>query len=210
MLKNMLFLIGLAPASAYAASFPVLGTGAESCESLWVERNQINNVAGYCFETTLGQAVFDNGDCVPGNPALSEVALDRLSKIERAEAQRVCDVNTDMGRVSVNGRYGPLPFGEGGVTLGRWPNVLADLDVFPRATSRERGCTVTGLSSTGDGFLALRSGPDVRYTQIGQLFNGDRVGSASQCMGRWCFSDAVQIGNLQEKLNGWFHVQWCR
>ena len=210
MLKYLLVIIGLLPVVATAESFPTLGSGRASCESLWIERNQIINVAGYCFETALGQAVFNNGDCAPGSPSMPENALNRIAQIEQAEAGRACDVDAGRGSISVNGRYGLLTFGNGGVTLGRWPQALQELDVFPRDAGRERSCTVSGLSSTADGFLALRSGPDTRYPQIGQLFNGDRVISTSACMGRWCFSDRVQVGNRQERLNGWLHVQWCR
>ncbi len=207
MLKYLIFIMGLLPASAIAEAFPTLGNSRTSCESLWVERNQILNVAGQCFSTALGQAVFDNGDCTPGAPALPEVAVNRISRIELAEQGRLCQVNTARSQITINGRYGPLRFGEGGISLGRWLGALQKLDVFPRA-ARTRSCTVNGLSNGG--FLALRSGPDTRYPQIGQLVNGDRVRSASACNGRWCFADSVENGNRNERRNGWFHVRWCK
>lgn len=210
MLKYLIFIIGLAPTLSMAQGFPALGTGRTSCESLWIERNQILNAAGYCFDTHLGLAVFDNSDCTPGMPALPEAALNQIADIELAEVGRLCEVNTDTSQISVNGRYGPLRFGTGGITLGLWPDVLQNLDVFPQITGRVRSCTVSGLSAQGDNFLALRSGPDTRYPQIGQLINGERVFSTSACMGRWCFADSVQNGNRQELRNGWFHVQWCQ
>ncbi len=210
MLKYLLFTIGLLPVSALSQAFPSLGSSRTSCESLWVERNQILNVAGYCFDTALGQAVFDNADCIPGQPALPEAALNRISRLQQAEERRSCEVNTGRGQITVNGRYGPLRFGNGGLTLGRWAAALQQLDVFPQSTGRVRSCTVSGLSANGDGFLALRSGPDVRYPQIGQLINGERVSSTSACLGRWCFADTVQSGNRKERRNGWFHVRWCQ
>ncbi len=210
MLKYLLFIIGLTPAICLAQSFPALGSGRTSCDSLWIERNQILNAAGYCFATPLGLAVFDNSDCTPGTPALPEAALNQIADIELAEVGRLCDINTDSNQISANGRYGPLRFGTGGLTLGQWPDVLQNLDVFPQIIGRKRSCTVSGLSAEGDGFLALRSGPDTRYPQIGQLVNGERVFSSSACMGRWCFADSVQTGNRQELRNGWFHVRWCQ
>ncbi len=207
MLKYLMFIMGLLPVSAMAEAFPTLGNSRTSCESLWVERNQILNVAGQCFKTALGQAVFDNSDCTPGAPALPEPAADRISRIERAEQGRLCAVDTGQNRITVNGRYGPLRFGEGGITLGRWQDALRRLDVFPRP-ARSRSCTVSGLSAGG--FLALRSGPDTRYPQIGELLNGERVTSTSACMGRWCFAGTVQNGNRNEQRNGWFHVRWCQ
>ena len=210
MLKYLIFIIGLSPVVGVAQSFPFLGSGRESCESLWVERNQIANVAGQCFDTALGQAVFDNGDCTPGEPAMAEAALDRIARIAQAEARLACEVNTGKGNVVINGRYGPLKFGNDGVELGQWPNALRELDVFPQAAGRDRACTVVGLSDDDDGFLALRSGPDVRYPKLGQLANGDRIFSSSACLGRWCFADEVQVGNRRERVNGWFHVRWCQ
>ena len=207
MLKYLICIMGLWPVFATAEAFPTLGSLRTSCESLWVERNQILNVAGQCFETALGQAVFDNSDCTPGAPALPEVAVNRISRIEMAEQGRLCEVNTGRSRITVNGRYGPLRFGEGGIVLGRWPEGLKRLDVFP-FPAHERSCTVGGLSDGG--FLALRSGPDTRYPQIGQLLNGERVLSTSACMGRWCFAGAVQAGNRIEQRSGWFHVRWCQ
>lgn len=35
--------------------------------------------------------------------------------------------------------------------------------------------TVMGLKADGDGFLAVRTGPDANYRKIGELHNGDRV-----------------------------------
>lgn len=210
MLKYLVMIAGFLPGVALSASFPVLGTGQASCESLWVERNQISNAAGKCFLSVLGQTVFDNGDCVPGEPSLSETALDRISQLSRAEDRLNCAIRTDSDRVSINGRYGKLHFGRGGIIMGRWPEALQNLDVFPRAVKRVRTCTVSGLSSSGDSALALRTGPDVRYPQIGQLIEGSQISSTSACMGRWCYADTVLIGRRQEPLNGWFHVNWCQ
>ncbi len=210
MLKYLICIMGLWPVFAIAEAFPVFGSPRTSCESLWVERNQILNVAGQCFHTPLGQAVFDNSDCIPGAPALPEAAVNRISRIELAEQGRLCAVNTARDHILVNGRYGPLRFGEGGVVLGRWRGALQKLDVFPRSAGRERSCTVSGLDPRGDNFLALRSGPDVRYPQIGSMVNGERVVSSSACIGRWCFADTVQNGNAVEQRNGWFHVRWCQ
>lgn len=209
MLKYLLLIIGLGPVFASAQNFPALNTGRASCESLWVERNQILNVAGYCFETALGQAVFNNKDCTPGTPSLSGADLNRISRLEQAEAQQSCEINTRVGHITMYGRYGRLRFGARGILLGRWPEALQELDVFPRDAGRERSCVVSGLDPNGDNFLALRSGPDVRYPQIGQLLGDERVFSTSACMGRWCFSDSVQAGNRSERRNGWFHVRWC-
>lgn len=214
MLKFLIIALGLAPFAAptvtQAQSFPALGTGLASCESLWVERNQILNEAGNCFNTRLGQSVFDSDECSPGPPALSEGDLNRLAGIERAEARLACAINTNSENITVDGRYGPLRFGEGAIRLGPWLRVLSTLDVFPRDGGRQRSCVVDGLSGKPEDTLALRSGPDVRYRKIGALVNGTRVFSGAACIGRWCFAESVQVGNRIERRNGWFHVRWCR
>ena len=210
MLKYLVVLIGLSPVLAMAESFPVPGSRASTCDSLWIERNQILNAAGYCFETPLGRAVFDNSDCTPGQPALPEAALNRIARLQAMETRRACAVSTDRQRITANGRYGPLRFGTGDIVLGAWPTALQELDVYPQPAGRLRSCTVSGLRANGDGFLALRSGPDVRYPQIGALVNGERVASKSVCMGRWCFADSVESNGQTTRRNGWFHVRWCQ
>jgi hypothetical protein len=210
MLKYLLVLIGLSPVQVMAESFPAPGSRASTCDSLWIARNQILNAAGYCFETPLGVSVFDNSDCTPGQPALPEAALNRIARLQALEAERGCAINTNRQQITANGRYGLLRFGTGEIELGAWPTALHELDVFPKPAGRLRMCTVSGLLASGDGFLALRSGPDVRYPQIGALVNGERVASKSVCMGRWCFADSVENNGRIERRNGWFHVRWCQ
>lgn len=70
------------------------------------------------------------------------------------------------------------------------------------------GGTVHGLGSyydpaTGAGFLAVRAGPRVSASQIGELFNGDEVTIVEQS-GRWYRIDAAGIGL------GWAHSRWIR
>ncbi len=68
--------------------------------------------------------------------------------------------------------------------------------------------TVRGLSSTynpatGSGFLAVRAGPKKAATQVGELFNGDKV-EVFQRKGKW-YKIATQ--NLPI-LEGWVHKNW--
>ncbi|EBA16598.1 hypothetical protein RSK20926_22774 [Roseobacter sp. SK209-2-6] len=46
----------------------------ESCNDLWFTRNAIINQAGFCFGSNLGQALFDNGDCIAKSVPLSPEA----------------------------------------------------------------------------------------------------------------------------------------
>jgi len=50
-----------------------------SCRNLWIARNEIYDRNGYCFQTTKGQAYFDNSDCRPN----------RKTNLSRRESQNV-------------------------------------------------------------------------------------------------------------------------
>ncbi len=206
----LLVVLALWPGLAGAGSFPVMVNGRASCPALWVERNQILNVAGQCFRTPLGQAVFDNDDCWTTTPELNQKAQSRVAALQAVEARRGCAVDTAQTRISVFGRNGEMRFGQGGTVLGVWPGALRRLDVFPVGTAEAAMCTVSGLNPDGDGFLALRAGPDVRYRQIGRLRNGDRVGHNANCIGAWCFAGSVTRDSNRLGAVGWFHSNWCR
>jgi uncharacterized protein YgiM (DUF1202 family) len=68
--------------------------------------------------------------------------------------------------------------------------------------------TVHGLSghynpATGAGFLAVRAGPRAAATQVGELFNGDKV-EVFQRRGRW-YKVATTEGPMVE---GWVNARW--
>ena len=68
--------------------------------------------------------------------------------------------------------------------------------------------TVHGLSSyynpaTGSGFLAVRAGPRPAATQVGELFNGDRVEVFTR-RGNW-YRIATASGPM---LEGWVSARW--
>lgn len=60
--------------------------------------------------------------------------------------------------------------------------------------------TVMGLNPDGDGFLAVRAGPETRYPMIGKLYNGDEVGTFDR-RGDW---HAISGRGMQ----GWVHGRW--
>lgn len=61
---------------------------------------------------------------------------------------------------------------------------------------------VMGLNPDGDGFLAVRSGPGSEYRKIGELHNGDRVGTYER-RGKWY---AISFG--PNDTLGWAHGNW--
>ena len=67
------------------------------------------------------------------------------------------------------------------------------------------GCAasiVTGLNPSGDGFLAVRSGPGTEYGRIDELHNGDMVRTCAM-EGQWV---GVYYGEPRQR--GWVHGNW--
>lgn len=64
------------------------------CDDLWFSRNAMLDKAGYCFASPLGQAVFDNSDCVPGAVTVDEMTQTAIQAIRAREAFFQCDVDT--------------------------------------------------------------------------------------------------------------------
>jgi uncharacterized protein YgiM (DUF1202 family) len=68
---------------------------------------------------------------------------------------------------------------------------------------------VRGLSNnynptTGSGFLAVRAGPTRSATQLGELFNGDRV-EIFRRKGSW-----YKVAATDGSVEGWASVRWIR
>ena len=66
----------------------------DACADLWFTRNLIMDRAGYCFDSLLGQTLFDNSDCIGKHIALDPVSQQRVNEIRRIEAEKSCYVNT--------------------------------------------------------------------------------------------------------------------
>ena len=80
------FALVLTPLSALADSF---------CEDLWFTRNALADRGGYCFSSTLGQAVFDNDGCTGSTSALAANDRALVSRIVELEAEAQCAVDTE-------------------------------------------------------------------------------------------------------------------
>lgn len=55
--------------------------------------------AGYCFQSPLGQAMFDNSDCTTTQPQLSAAAKAMTQQIIKNETALACDVDTSRSRL---------------------------------------------------------------------------------------------------------------
>jgi YARHG domain len=83
--------------SALLAAATLVSTGspsrAQTCESLWVERNSYYKAAGYCFQTPRAIRHFGNAGCRFDNEGavpLSRATRDRIARIVRAERNLGC------------------------------------------------------------------------------------------------------------------------
>ena len=111
---------------------------APSCDAYWIERNQLYNLHGRCFNSALGQAVFDNTDCTPGATEIPQTDIDYALEMRRRETRSGCSVDTTRSSVEVQTMRGPITIGMGayrfaGVELAG-PKVATDTTPEPAAT----------------------------------------------------------------------------
>ena len=67
---------------------------AQTCQSLWVERNSYYKAAGYCFKTARAIAYFGNAGCRHDDEAsvpLSPAVRARIAEIIRLERRFGCE-----------------------------------------------------------------------------------------------------------------------
>jgi len=74
----------------------------DPCDDLWFSRNQVFDMAGYCFSSALGKAVFDNSDCISSKvtPDVRGMALVNFAK--ELEADLNCKVDTSRRWLDVD------------------------------------------------------------------------------------------------------------
>ena len=74
--------------------FSASQASAQTCQSLWVERNSYYKNAGYCFKTARAISYFGNAGCRYNNEAnvpLSAAARARIDEITRIERRYGCN-----------------------------------------------------------------------------------------------------------------------
>jgi|HubBroStandDraft_1064217.scaffolds.fasta_scaffold339101_2 hypothetical protein len=74
---------------------PTSHASAQSCDELWVERNQYYKDAGYCFHTQRGIRYFGNAGCQTDSDAGARANMGagvraRINEIVRMEARYGC------------------------------------------------------------------------------------------------------------------------
>lgn len=110
--------------------------------------------AGYCFKSPLGQSVFGNDGCVPGQVTLSEAASARVARVQDREALTRCEVDTSRTSLDIpllemrKALIEPaLPDGEESACLG-W-----QAQGFPLYAARDERAAVLSRVETGDTLL---------------------------------------------------------
>ena len=151
----------------------------DACDDLWFTRNLIFDRAGYCFGSTLGQSVFDNGDCTTGEPSLSPELKETVDRIRARETWFDCQVNTSATSLNLDAM-----------------ELRKSLDTLPVIDEFESAC----LGWQGEP-MSLFAGisPDAR--QIGSINPGDDVFFSHELQGDASFVTVSQAG--QFRALGW-------
>jgi len=146
----------------------LVGLGAED---LRIARNEIYARHGYAFNSSDLQAHFSQYSWyrpIGKNVTLSAVEQRNVSFIKSYED------DPDLLRALQSQAVGFYVTPEVPVMIAR------EDGLDPCAVG-----IIRGLDPNGDGFLSVRSGPDVNYTEIDRLYNGDQVRLCDGDGGNW-------------------------
>ncbi|GAB5447815.1 DUF4453 domain-containing protein [Gymnodinialimonas sp.] len=166
------------------AASPAAAQNSAFCQELWLSRNTVMDQAGQCFQTPLGQAVFDNSDCVPGDIRLNPLDAEIVRMAREMEVWAECRVDTNAERLD----EGALPFRA---------RLMELLNVPVRGDS-EHGCGgYNGLA------IALHAGMSNSTTVLGMLEPGQGFSLAHQRMrGGWEYLE-VSASDGAPVAHGW-------
>lgn len=132
---------------------PAAAENSPFCQELWLSRNTVMDRAGQCFGTPLGQAVFDNSDCVEGDIRLNPLDAEIVRIAQAIEQWAGCAVDTDAERLNLD----VLPFHAR----------LMELFTVPVRIDSEHGCQ--GYNGPP---IPLHAGISTSMTVIGTVQHG--------------------------------------
>ncbi len=141
---------------------PVLANG---CHDLWFTRNLVMDRAGYCFGSVLGQAQFDNSDCIGKQVSLAPFWSNFVAQIQTIERTHACRVNTAQPQLDLPDAY-----------------LRRQLVHLPIADEFESACL-----GWVDAPRALFAGHDSATQITGYIQAGDRVGFGHIPVGNWTY-----------------------
>lgn len=163
---------------------PAAAQNSAFCQELWLSRNTVMDRAGQCFQSTLGQAVFDNFDCVEGEIRLNPLDSELVRLALEVEDWAECRVDTEADRLDV----GALPFHAR----------LMELFTVPVRGDSEHGCQ--GYQGPP---LALHAGISTNTTVLGTLEPGQAFSLVHwRLRGGWEYLE-VTDGEGTPLAHGW-------
>jgi hypothetical protein len=166
--------------------------------------------AGRTFEILPSQALMMRN---PDSNHFSWVSREHEHGIWVSKFRRVAQSDLVKADVTYYGRDGVwsggvalLMFTPNGAVVHRWIKPLfggqTDEENKEAVVKNEVIGIVYGLDPNGDGFLSMRIKPQA--TEIGRLYNGDRVEILEQS-GKWYKIKDIKFGRV-----GWSHSNWIR
>lgn len=157
---------------------------ADGCDDLWFTRNLIMDRAGYCFGSTLGQAVFDNSDCIGKSVQVAPIDSQLVARIQNLEKVHGCRVNTSGTHLDLPDSF-----------------VRRQLIDLPVRDEFESAC----LGWLGQ-VVPLRSGTSTLAPVIGQILPGQTVSYGHYPVGNWSYVTVSNRGAWQPVGGGWLDL----
>lgn len=154
------------------------------CESLWLSRGMVLDRAGHCFDTPLGDAVFDDNDCTGPVGALFPIDAEILRMAEGA----TCDMDESGTELTLRG--------------GAFVAQLRVLNTVPVRGGSEHSC----VDYQGPP-IPLYAGISTELAQIGTVLPGQGFGLQHQPMrGGW---DYVTVSDPDGTMAafGWLRME---
>ena len=136
--------------------------------------------AGYCFGSVLGQAQFDNSDCVGKSVSLSGYWQNIVGQIQALERQHQCRVNTTQPVLELGDHW-----------------IRRQLVHLPLRDDFESACI---------GFIGapvpLYAGADLSNAVIGTIDPGLIVSFAHYPLGNWSYVTTYREGEWEYPVSG--------
>lgn len=162
------------------AAFPA-GALADGCEDLWFTRNLLMDRAGYCFGSPLGEALFDNSDCIGKAVSLPKAAARLVAEIRQLERELQCSVETSATELEFEDAQN-----------------RRKLYVLPVRDQFESACL-----GWREGLTGLHAGPDATMPVVGRITDGDDLLFEHAGVEGWDYVTVRSSGSGVLKSAGW-------
>lgn len=143
------------------------------CDDLWFTRNLVFDRAGYCFNSQLGQEIFDNTGCTTNSPQFSPKDAKLVALVKQREQFWECRATTSRKTLDVD--------------LLQTRMQLQDLPVINEdnlfACHQWQGPKIT-----------LRAAHNAASDSLGKAQNGDELFFSHDDIDGWMFVAAAKAG----------------